>query len=80
MASSKDVFAPVVALRALEIAHVRFEPAVNLRKTPLFNEYSLCLSRACLGKMLVFIFKLRKQTIHGFKSGVFRTGRWSMVS
>ena len=33
----------------------------SLRKTPLFFEFSLCLSRACLGKMMHFIYKwLRK--------------------
>jgi hypothetical protein len=31
------------------------------RKTPLFFEFSLCLSRACLGKMFVFIYKWRKK-------------------
>ena len=29
-----------------------------LHKTPLFFECSLCLSRACLGKMIIFIYKL----------------------
>jgi hypothetical protein len=28
-----------------------------VRKTASFFEFSLCLSRACLGKMIVFIFK-----------------------
>jgi hypothetical protein len=37
-----------------------------LRKTPLFLEFSLCLSRACLGKMFGLY-------INGAKSGVFRT-------
>ena len=32
-----------------------------LRKTPLFSQLSLCLSRACLGKMIVFIYKRRKK-------------------
>ena len=32
-----------------------------LRKTPLFFEFSLCLSRACLGKMMHFIYKWRKK-------------------
>jgi hypothetical protein len=40
---------------------------VSLRKTPLFFEFSLCLSRACLGKMFLFVYKW-------LKSGVFRTG------
>jgi hypothetical protein len=31
------------------------------RKTPLFFEFSLCLSRAWLGKMFVFIYKWRKK-------------------
>ena len=35
---------------------------VHLRKTPLFFEVSLCLSRARLGKMFVFIiYKWRKK-------------------
>jgi hypothetical protein len=33
----------------------------HLRKTPLFFEFSLCLSRACLGKMFVYIYKWRKK-------------------
>ena len=32
-----------------------------LRKTPLFSQLFLCLSRACLGKMFVFMYKWRKQ-------------------
>ena len=32
-----------------------------LRKTPLFFEFSLCLSRACLGKMMIYIYKWRKK-------------------
>jgi len=32
-----------------------------LRNTPLFLEFSLCLSRACLGKMMLFIYKWRKK-------------------
>jgi hypothetical protein len=33
----------------------------SLRKTPLFFEFSLCLSRACLGKMMHFIYKWPKK-------------------
>ena len=32
-------------------------------KTPLSFEFSLCLSRACLGKMIVFIYKWRKRGV-----------------
>jgi hypothetical protein len=32
-------------------------------KTASFFEFSLCLSRACLGKMFVFIYKWRKKTV-----------------
>eukprot|EP01046_Picozoa_sp_COSAG06_P057193 COSAG06_NODE_11069_length_1573_cov_1.207598_1_plen_150_part_10 len=32
----------------------------HLRNRHLFFEFSLCLSRACLGKMFVFIYKWRK--------------------
>jgi hypothetical protein len=38
----------------------RAQAKPGLRKTPLFFEFSLCLSRACLGKMSVFIYKWRK--------------------
>ena len=31
------------------------------KETPLFLEFSLCLSRACLGKMMHFIYKWRKK-------------------
>ena len=37
-----------------------------LRTTPLFSRLFLCLSRACLGKMIVL-------NVNGAKSGVFRT-------
>jgi hypothetical protein len=39
---------------------------ISLRKTPLFSQLFLCLSRASLGKTTVFIYEWRK-------SGVFRT-------
>ena len=32
-------------------------------KTASFFEFSLCLSRACLGKIIVFIYKWRKKTV-----------------
>jgi len=31
------------------------------KKTHLFSQLSLCLSRACLGKMIIFIYKWRKR-------------------
>jgi hypothetical protein len=34
-----------------------------VRKTASFFEFSLCLSRACLGKMIVFIYKLLKNAV-----------------
>jgi hypothetical protein len=37
------------------------EQLPGLRNTPLFFEFSLCLSRACLGKMMHFIYKWRKK-------------------
>ena len=50
--------------------HVACMPkAVNGRETGIFLEFSLCLSRACLGKMIVFIYKWRK-------NAVFRRARW----
>jgi hypothetical protein len=35
--------------------------ATQVRKTASFFEFSLCLSRACLGKMIVFIYKWLKK-------------------
>eukprot|EP01046_Picozoa_sp_COSAG06_P008785 COSAG06_NODE_449_length_15623_cov_50.097204_3_plen_171_part_00 len=37
--------------------------ACSVRKTASFFEFSLCLSRTCLGKMIVFIYKWRKNTV-----------------
>ena len=34
---------------------------ISLRKTPLFSQLFLCLSRASLGKMTVFIYEWRKK-------------------
>jgi len=36
--------------------------SVRREKTRLCNEFSLCLSRACLGKMIIFSIKWRKKT------------------
>eukprot|EP01046_Picozoa_sp_COSAG06_P052325 COSAG06_NODE_8758_length_2077_cov_7.371082_1_plen_132_part_10 len=41
---------------------------MEVRKTASYFEFSLCLSRACLGKMIVFIYKW-------LKNAVFRSGR-----
>jgi len=39
-----------------------FEPAgKRRRKSGLFLEFSLCLSRACLGKMMHYVYKWRKK-------------------
>jgi hypothetical protein len=49
-----------------------------LRKTPLFSQLSLCLSRACLGKMIVFIckwLKRRRFSHRGFSSSPKYTSR-----
>jgi hypothetical protein len=35
----------------------------SVRKTASFFEVSLCLSRACLGKMIVFIYKWLKNAV-----------------
>jgi hypothetical protein len=62
----------VSASRLIASASIRPHPPVELlcavgveafalRKTPLFFEFSLCLSRACLGKMFVFIYKWHKK-------------------
>jgi hypothetical protein len=37
-------------------------PHPHPAETPLFFEFSLCLSRACLGKIIIFIYKWRKNT------------------
>ena len=47
-------------------AGIYVERSKKVRKTPLFFEFSLCLSRACLGKKMHLY-------INGSKSGVFRT-------
>ena len=49
---------------------------VNLRKTVVFFEFSLCLSRACLGKKTAFIYKLLKTTVfsYGVHEGVVDIG------
>jgi hypothetical protein len=36
---------------------------VMLRENGLFFEFSLCLSRACLGKMMHFIYKWQKKPV-----------------
>jgi len=41
----------------------RATSAAAVRKTPSFFEFSLCLSRACLGKMIVFIYKWLKKVV-----------------
>ena len=39
-------------------------------KKILFFEFSLCLSRACLGKMFVFIYKRAKKTVFTHRRGI----------
>jgi hypothetical protein len=39
------------------------DSTVKVRKTASFFEFSLCLSRACLGKMIVFIYKWLKNAV-----------------
>ena len=39
------------------------DETVQVRKTASFFEFSLCLSRACLGKMIVFIYKWLKNAV-----------------
>ena len=46
--------------------------AVHLRKRHLFFEFSLCLSRACLGKMFVFMYKWRKNAVFSYPLGAER--------
>ena len=40
------------------------------KKTPFVFEFSLCLSRACLGKTITFIYKWLKKTVFLPPSGV----------
>jgi hypothetical protein len=47
--------------------------ATLVRKTASFLEFSLCLSRACLGKMIVFIHKWRKNAV--FRRGALASSR-----
>jgi hypothetical protein len=56
-----------VELRDLDIKH---PDAVAVRKTASFFEFSLCLSRACLGKMIVLIYKWLKNAVF-FPQAVF---------
>jgi hypothetical protein len=44
-------------------------------KTVVVFEFSLCLSRACLGKMFVFIFKWLKHAVFSHNSHSFRCAR-----
>jgi hypothetical protein len=47
--------------------------ATLVRKTASFLEFLLCLSRACLGKMIVFIHKWRKNAV--FRRGALASSR-----
>ena len=44
-------------------AWARLMATLLVRKTASFFEFSLCLSRACLGKMFVFRYKWRKNAV-----------------
>jgi hypothetical protein len=51
-----------------------------VRKTASFFEFSLCLSRACLGKMIVFIYKWLKSAVFRRvqgRRGVYYCGSYS---
>jgi hypothetical protein len=60
------------ALDALSLQELIHDRAATVRKTASFFEFSQCLSRACLGKMIVFIYKW-------LKNAVFRRTRWCRV-
>jgi hypothetical protein len=47
----------------LEVARDQKTSTAQVRKTASFFEFSLCLSRACLGKMIVFITKWLKNAV-----------------
>jgi hypothetical protein len=38
----------------------------SLRESGLVIEFSLCLSRACLGKMFAFVYKWLKKTVFSY--------------
>ena len=50
------------ALRQLREALAKDESS-SVRKTASFFEFSLCLSRACLGKVFVFLYKWLKNAV-----------------
>jgi hypothetical protein len=63
------------ALKAMELDHAAQIEAVQVKQTadrcekrPLFSQLFLCLSRACLGKMIGFIYKLLKKGV--FSQGI----------
>ena len=46
-------------------------------RTTAFFEFSLCLSRACLGKMIIFIYKWLKNAVFrrvGFRKSEIKDG------
>jgi len=60
--------------RALDVNDIRDDDvAVSLQRTrrgnALFLEFSLCLSRACLGTIIVFIYKWLKKTVFHLEPG-----------
>ena len=57
------------ALDALSLQELIHDRGATVRKTASFFEFSLCLSRACLGKMIVFIYKWLKKTVFTHSHG-----------
>ena len=62
MASQKDVRFPYRSIRPAEqgLAPSHARVVVQLPKENVLFEFFLCLSRACLGKMIIFIYKCLK--------------------
>jgi hypothetical protein len=68
--SISDCWDELTACRLIPTCLFHDTSTSQVRKTAPFFEFSLCLSRACLGKMIVFVYKW-------LKNAVFR--RWKFV-
>jgi len=46
-----------------EMTDMIHNPSAEVRENGFFCEFSLCLSRACLGKMIIFMYKWLKNAV-----------------
>ena len=60
-----SIWLPPIALWIRPIG-TAFNPCASLRQNGLFLEFSLCLSRACLGQMFVYIYKWLKIAVFSY--------------